>query len=485
MSREVESRPGARRPTRLFRTLLWATLTAVVAPSPVDDVDDYQTVVENWALKFGSDIFDGSAKAVSLRKLREQFTGMNPKVSPIVTDEMFKEMRTSIQNMLNWKLRIVEKAADAAEAEALKHDPDKPVKFKYYNAKKIRDPREKISKEEEEEEEEEEEDDDEESEEKYQFLELERKRTFDWPINLTYSSIHVPTNVYHKAPAIVDGIKWSDAITSTFKNNLAVDPFLSWQYFGSSTGFLRIYPAMQWRNGEKTDMYDCRMRRWFIQAAASPKDVVVLLDGSGSMLGLRKEIARNVVLTILDTLTENDYFTVIRFSDVIQYMVPCTEDTLVQATDFNIREFKEHLKNPETVNIANFSLALITAFELLQKYNRSGEGSQCNQAIMLITDGAPYTYKEIFERYNHPNIPVRVFTYLIGREVTDIREVNFMACDNRGYYTHVTTLAEVREQVQKYIPVMSRPIVLSGVRTTIWTSVYADISVSLPLSIVL
>lgn len=454
----------------LIGIILIVTLYPAMAPS-VDNIGDHETEINNWATRFGNDIFDGSAKAVSLRKLRESFEKMNPVVKSIVTDEMFKEMRIDVQNMLSWKLQIVEKAADVAEAEALKYDPEKQIKFEYYNAKNIKDPRDENDKDEDEEEEEEDE-----NAEPYQFIELERKRTFDWPINLTYSSIHVPTNVYDKSPTIVEGIKWSDSITNTFKNNLVVDPFLSWQYFGSSTGFLRIYPAMQWRNGEKTDMYDCRMRRWFIQAAASPKDIVILLDGSGSMLGLRKEIARNVVLTILDTLTDNDYFTVIRFSDVIQYMVPCTEDTLVQATEYNIREFKEHLKNPETVNIANFTLALITAFELLQKYNKTVQGSQCNQAIMLITDGAPYTYKEIFLQYNHPNIPVRVFTYLIGREVTDIQEVNFMACDNRGYYTHVTTLAEVREQVQKYIPVMSRPIVLSGVRTTIWTSVYADIS---------
>lgn len=51
---------------------------------------------------------------------------------------------------------------------------------------------------------------------------------------------------------------------------------------------------------------------------------------------------------------------------------------------------------------------------------------------MLITDGAPSNYQDIFFRYNYPNIPVRVFTYLIGREVTDTREVNWMACSNRG-----------------------------------------------------
>lgn len=65
-------------------------------------------------------------------------------------------------------------------------------------------------------------------------------------------------------------------------------------------------------------------------------------------------------------------------------------------------------------------------------------GSQCNQAIMLITDGAPSTYEEIFQQYNWPNINVRVFTYLIGREVTENKEVYWMACENRGF-THTHT----------------------------------------------
>ena len=48
-----------------------------------------------------------------------------------------------------------------------------------------------------------------------------------------------------------------------------------------------------------------------------------------------------------------------------------------------------------------------------------------------------------------------------------------------GYFTHVTTLAEVKEQVLKYIPVMARPLVLFRETHPVkWTGVYADIEVN-------
>lgn len=206
------------------------------------------------------------------------------------------------------------------------------------------------------------------------------------------------------------------------------------------------------------------------------------------MTGQRKDIAKHVVSNILETLTTNDFVNILTFEDNIQAVVPCFEDSLVQATLANIRELNAHMENINTSRIANYSLALTKAFEILQKYrdpdrDRTDTGAGCNQAIMLISDGVPYEYKEIFDIYNNENNgtckPVRVFTYLIGREVPDFKLIKEMACKNQGFFVHLSVSSEVREQVLNYIPVMARPLVLGRVRhPVIWTQAYADYIVS-------
>ena len=51
---------------------------------------------------------------------------------------------------------------------------------------------------------------------------------------------------------------------------------------------------------------------------------------------------------------------------------------------------------------------------------------------MLVTDGAPRNYDEVFKTYNWPQKLVRLFTYVIGREIIDTTATKEIACNNKG-----------------------------------------------------
>ncbi|XP_049297304.1 voltage-dependent calcium channel subunit alpha-2/delta-3 isoform X3 [Anopheles funestus] len=432
-------------------------------------------VVQAWAAKLGGELWHLGDFITRRKEVEESF-----KQAQVVSkngQKIVEEMAKDLKYMMDAKVSAVKRIMDTAENTAISFD-EEPVNqsFQYYNAKQMIEPGEIITtpipmidedpadittpippKE---------------------IVLTKKRHFFNEAVNTTVSSVHVPTNVYDRATEVIKAIKWSEALDSIFYNNYIGDPTLTWQYFGSSSGFLRQFPATKWEQ-DPVDLYDCRLRSWYIEAANSPKDMLILVDSSGSMTGQRKDIAKHVVSNILDTLGPNDYVNIFTFSEEVAEVVPCFRDTLVQANMGNIRELKLGMDNIDTNEIANVSAALTRAFELLEQFRETRNGARCNQAIMLVSDGVPYSFDEVFEQFNWkelPFIPVRVFTYLIGREVADVKEIKEMACRNQGYYVHLSTMAEVREEVLNYIPVIARPLVLNKrEHPVVWSEIYADV----------
>ncbi|KAL3289880.1 hypothetical protein HHI36_023270 [Cryptolaemus montrouzieri] len=380
---------------------------------------------------------------------------------------LIREMAAEVKNMMDFKMSAVMRIMDSAEQAALTPQADNGQPFKYYNAQRLNvfapDGRPADGTRE---------------------MVLTPNPHFDHlPVNTTLSSILLPPGVSEEDADVLNAIQWSEHLDPLFVNNYEGDPSLSWQFFGSSTGFLRRYPGIAWppedistiweRPRNERNVYDFRSSAWYINAATSPKDIVILIDNSASMIRARANLARATVEGILDTLSDNDFVNVYKFSVTTEETVPCTKDMLVQANYENIQMLKDSLDSFESENVANFTSALVTGFEILHKYNRTGQGSQCNQAIMLITDGPPSSFKDIFKQYNFPHRPVRVFTYLIGKDASNAEEMHWMACSNKGYYTRIKTVEEIRRKVLHYTEVMARPMVMYQNDHPIqWTSAY-------------
>ncbi|XP_035874361.1 voltage-dependent calcium channel subunit alpha-2/delta-4 isoform X15 [Phyllostomus discolor] len=352
--------------------------------------------VKLWADTFGRDLYDTVTKYSGSLLLQKKYKDVEPSLRIQAVDglELVRKFSEDMETMLRRKVeavKVLQNLVEAAEEADLNHEFNESLVFDYYNSVLIneRDANGKYV------------------ELGAEFV-LESNAHFsNLMVNTSLSSVQLPTNVYNKDPDILNGVYMSEALNTVFVENFQRDPTLTWQYFGSSTGFFRIYPGIKWtpdENGVIT--FDCRNRGWYIQAATSPKDIVIVLDMSGSMKGLWMTIAKHTISTILDTLGENDFVNIIAYNDYIHYIEPCFKGILVQA--------------------------------------------------------------------NRDNREVRVFTYLIGREVTFADRMKWIACNNKGYYTQISTLADAQENVMEYLHVLSRPMVINHDHDIIWTEAYMD-----------
>ncbi|KAL2728968.1 voltage-dependent calcium channel subunit alpha-2/delta-3 isoform X1 [Vespula squamosa] len=303
---------------------------------------------------------------------------------------------------------------------------------------------------------------------------LSMNRHFDrLAVNVSLSSVLMPAGIQETESDVAAGIQWSEYLDPLFVNNYESDPSLSWQYYGATSGFLRRFPAITWppmefgtnkspsvpSNRVYRDVYDFRTSNWFVGAANSPKDLAILIDTMGYDSERNQRLISATTKAILDTLGPDDYVNVYRYGETAEEIVQCFKDSLAQASPENIHELKlatNTLKREETTK--NISAALSTAFEILHKYNRTGQGSQCNQAIILITTDNEGPPTEVIRRYNWPHMPVRLFTYLVGGDKSP--ELFDMACTNKGYYARITKPEEIKSKVFEYVKVLARPMVL-------------------------
>ncbi|KAM6927216.1 inter-alpha-trypsin inhibitor heavy chain H3-like [Xenentodon cancila] len=112
-----------------------------------------------------------------------------------------------------------------------------------------------------------------------------------------------------------------------------------------------------------------------------PKNVVFLIDRSGSMSGRKIEQTRTALIHILNDLADNDFFGIITFDGSIFHW----KRELVQATSENLLSAKEFAKNIRDRGATNINAAVLEGARMLNAHPREGSAS----ILILLTDGDP------------------------------------------------------------------------------------------------
>jgi hypothetical protein len=81
-----------------------------------------------------------------------------------------------------------------------------------------------------------------------------------------------------------------------------------------------LFVGFAWDNAPpefSVDLFDPRFRPWFVGAETGPRDLLFLIDYSGSVKGVTLHLIKTTIMYILSTLTPND-----RFAGVWYRLVP-------------------------------------------------------------------------------------------------------------------------------------------------------------------
>ena len=155
-------------------------------------------------------------------------------------------------------------------------------------------------------------------------------------------------------------------------------------------------------------------------AAPQPRDVVLVLDRSGSMSGWKMVAARRAAARIVDTLTDADRFAVLTFDSVVEHPKDLPAD-LVDGTDRNRFRAVEHLAGVTARGGTEMLAPLREATTLLAAKPAAESAAESaherERVLVLVTDGQVGNEDQILSALAGALVGVRVHTVGIDRAV--------------------------------------------------------------------
>ncbi|XP_052465333.1 inter-alpha-trypsin inhibitor heavy chain H3-like [Carassius gibelio] len=121
-----------------------------------------------------------------------------------------------------------------------------------------------------------------------------------------------------------------------------------------------------------------------------PKNVVFIIDRSGSMHGRKIDQTRVALLRILTDLDEDDHFGLITFDSEVSLW----KRELLKATETNLENAKSFVKEIKDRGATDINAAVLAGVDMISRHPREGTAS----ILILLTDGDPTSGETSIEK---------------------------------------------------------------------------------------
>ncbi|XP_021466167.2 inter-alpha-trypsin inhibitor heavy chain H3 isoform X5 [Oncorhynchus mykiss] len=185
-----------------------------------------------------------------------------------------------------------------------------------------------------------------------------------------------------------------------------------------------------------------------------PKNVVFIIDRSGSMHGRKMKQTRQALLKILVDLVEDDHFGLITFD----YTVSAWKNELLPANQENLEAAKSFARHIQDRGATDINAAVLEGTAMLNRNPREGSAS----LLILLTDGDPTTGETNLEKI-HKNVKEAIGKkfplYCLGFGM----DVNFeflekMALENSGVGRRIYEDSDAALQLQGFYEEVATPL---------------------------
>jgi uncharacterized protein YegL len=300
-------------------------------------------------------------------------------------------------------------------------------------------------------------------------------------LDLTRSSVRIPAKGTYTETRKEDVCAMRRLDNQAFMPNMINDSSIAWQYFGSLSAVFRQYPAsISTGSGGYCSSYDPRIRPWFTTAASGPKNVILVLDKSGSMTtsyqdSTRWDVAVEAASAVIQSISSVDWLGVVTFSGSSS-SARQFQAQLVPGTDPNKASAISWLVEQSPSGGTSFSSGLQLALDILTASIPAEKATSCQTTVLFLTDGEPT---------DDPNDSYNIVSQMVSRtDFTSVFSFSFgpganaavmkrLACVGGGVWQAVSGTGDLLSEMTSYFQFLAA---LRGDVRPRWSDKYIDAS---------